>query len=180
MNIWSFPHFSINKFGVSHFYNYLFRICITIETMKKLIVSLYAIIFALSFMACGQKEQKMNSYVSIFEIPATDISRAINFYQSILGVKIEQMEFPGMQMGLLPYEGQQVVGLITKGEGYEPSPAGVTVFLNGGDNLQNVLDKITKNGGKVQVPKTPHADENGFFAIFLDSEGNKLGLHSPN
>lgn len=136
--------------------------------------------FSLCLIACGHKENKMNSYVSIFEIPATDINRAINFYQGILGIKIEKMDFPGVQMGLLPHEGQQVVAVIMKGEGCEPSSSGVTVYLNGGDNLQSILDKVSKNGGKVLVPKTPHADENGFFAIFADTEGNKLGLHSPN
>jgi len=41
-----------------------------------------------------------------------------------------------------------------------------------------ILDKITKNGGKILIPKTPHADQDGFFAVFIDCEGNKLGLHS--
>jgi hypothetical protein len=122
----------------------------------------------------------MKSYISIFEIPATDITRAIEFYQNVLGIKIEKMEFEGVQMGILPYEEQMVTGVIIKGEGHEPSISGVTVYLNGGDNLQLVLDKIEKNGGKIIVPKRPHADEVGFFAIFLDSEGNRIGLHSPH
>jgi predicted enzyme related to lactoylglutathione lyase len=122
----------------------------------------------------------MNSYISIFEIPATDIVRASTFYQEILGVKIERMDFPGLQMGLFPYEEQLVAGVIMKGEDYRPSAGGVTIYLNGGDNLQIVLDKVEKNGGKVIVPKTPHADEVGYFAIFHDSEGNRIGLHSSN
>lgn len=122
----------------------------------------------------------MNSYISIFEIPATDISRAINFYKEILGVEIEKLEFPGMEMGLFPYQDQMVTGVIMKGEGYEPSASGVTIYLNGGDNLQTILDKVENNGGKIIISKTPHADEIGFFAIFHDSEGNKIGLHSPN
>jgi hypothetical protein len=122
----------------------------------------------------------MKSYISIFEIPATDIARAIDFYQSILGIEIEKMEMPGMEMGVLPYEGQIVTGVIIKAEGYNPSADGVTIYLNGGDNLQSILDKVEKNGGQIMVPKTSHADESGFFAIFLDSEGNKIGLDSPN
>lgn len=127
-----------------------------------------------------QNKKDMNSFVSIFEIPATDITRAITFYQKILGIDIEQMEFPGMDMGLFPYEDQMVTGVIMKGEGYQPSADGVTLYLNGGENLQIILDKVESSGGKVLVPKTPHADEIGFFALFLDSEGNKMGLHSPN
>tara|TARA_Y100000310_G_C20567172_1_gene756093 strand:+ start:647 stop:1111 length:465 start_codon:yes stop_codon:yes gene_type:complete len=122
----------------------------------------------------------MKSYVAIFEIPATDMERAVSFYQEILGITIERMEFPGMEMGLLPYEDQMVTGVIMKGEGYEPSASGVTIYMNAGEDLQVVLDKVETNGGKILMPKTPHADESGFFALLLDSEGNKIGLHSPN
>jgi predicted enzyme related to lactoylglutathione lyase len=57
---------------------------------------------------------------------------------------------------------------------------GVTIYLNGGDNLQVILDKVEKSGGRILIPKTLHADESGYFATFIDSEGNKIGLHSPN
>jgi len=127
-----------------------------------------------------QGESVMESYISIFEIPATDMSRAIQFYQAILEVDIEHMEMPGMEIGVLPFEGQAVTGVIMKGEGLKPSADGVTIYLNGGDNLQVILDRVQESSGKIMLPKTPHADEIGFFAIFLDSEGNKIGLHSPN
>jgi uncharacterized protein len=116
----------------------------------------------------------------MFEIPATDISRAINFYQALLDVKIEKMDVEGMQMGILPYEGQMVHGVIIQADGYKPSADGVTMYLNAGENLQIALDKVEKNGGQIVVPKTAHADGNGYFAIFLDSEGNKMALNSPN
>ncbi|WP_103072338.1 VOC family protein [Aquimarina sediminis] len=164
--------------------------------MKKIILSI-AILFVFVFMACNSQNKPnseiekqdlpieknindMNSFISLFEIPATDISRAINFYQAILDINIEKMEVPGMEMGIFPYEEQVVTGVIMKVEGQKPSADGVTIYLNGGDNLQTILDKVEKNGGKIIVPKTPHADENGFFALFIDTEGNKLGLNSPN
>lgn len=124
--------------------------------------------------------KQMKSHISIFEIPATDISRAVNFYQAILGVNIEKMEMPGMEMGIFPYEEQMVTGVIIKGDGYKPSADGVTIYLNAGDNLQTILDRVEKNGGKILMPKTAHADESGFFALFLDTEGNRLGLNSTN
>ena len=122
----------------------------------------------------------MNSYLAIFEVPATDINRAIEFYQAILDVDIEKIDMPDIEMGLLPYEDQAVTGVIVKGEGFEPSTGGITVYLNAGNDLQIVLDKVQNSGGKVLIPKTPHADDGGFFAHFLDSEGNKIGLHSDN
>jgi predicted enzyme related to lactoylglutathione lyase len=133
--------------------------------------------------ADANQEQKINdikSYISLFEIPATDISRAVKFYQAILDINIEKMEMPGMEMGIFPYIDRMVTGVIMKGEGYNPSADGVAIYLNGGDNLQPILDKVEKNGGKIIVQKTAHADESGFFALFLDTEGNKLGLNSPN
>ena len=122
----------------------------------------------------------MNSFISLFEIPATDITRAIDFYQAILDIKIDKVEMPEMEMGIFPYEEQIVTGVLIKGEGYKPSSEGITIYLNGGDNLQTILDKVEENAGKIIVPKTAHADESGFFALFLDTEGNKLGLNSPN
>ena len=163
--------------------------------MKRTILSLSVIILIMGFTACKNKPEPegqeidsplyqstkaMKSYISIFEIPATDISRAIEFYQAILDINIEKMEMPGMEMGILPYEEQMVTGVITKGEGYQPSADGVTIYLNAGENLQVILDKVEKNGGEILISKTPHADESGYFALFLDSEGNKMGLHSPN
>jgi predicted enzyme related to lactoylglutathione lyase len=128
----------------------------------------------------NESDQSMNNYISIFEIPATDINRAITFYQTILEIEIEKMDLPEMEMGILPYENQAVVGVIIKADGYSPNAEGVTIYLNGGDNLQTILDKVEMNGGKMIIPKTPHADGIGYFAIFIDSEGNRLGLHSPN
>lgn len=164
--------------------------------MKRIVLSA-TVILAFNLMACNnQKKTKpevqkvdssqeqitddMKSFISLFEIPATDITRAVSFYQAILDINIEKMEMPGMEMGIFPYEGQMVAGVIVKGEGYQPSSDGVTIYLNAGNNLQIVLDKVEKNGGSIIVPKTAHADESGYFAMFLDSEGNKMGLHSPN
>ena len=163
-------------------------------TVKRIILT--SMVYAMCFVSCNNsgktdsepttkdtltnsKEVNMKSYISMFEIPATDISRAINFYQALLDIKIEKMDVEGMQMGILPYEGQMVTGVIIQADGYKPSADGVTMYLNAGDNLQVVLDRVEKNGGQIIVPKTAHADESGFFAIFLDSEGNKMALNSP-
>ncbi|MFD2552515.1 VOC family protein [Bizionia sediminis] len=122
----------------------------------------------------------MKSHLSIFEIPATNLSRAVSFYEAILNLNIEKMKMPNMEIGIFPYENHMVTGVIMKAEGYMPSANGVTIYLNGGNNLQIILDKIEENGGKILVPKSLHADESGFYALFIDSEGNKIGLHSPN
>ena len=125
------------------------------------------------------KPIKMNSYISMFEIPAIDLSRAINFYEVLLDIKIEKMAVENMEMGIFPYEDQLVTGVIIKADGYQPSADGVTIYLTG-ENLQEMLERVESHGGEIIAPKTAHADESGYFAIFLDSEGNKVALNSPN
>lgn len=121
----------------------------------------------------------MKNLVSIVEIPTVDFSRALTFYQEILNIHIEETDMQGTQMGLFPGDGNGVSVVLIKGEGYKPSTDGTIVYLNT-DDLQMVLDKIEPNGGQVVVPKTEIDPETGFFAMFIDTEGNKMALHSKN
>lgn len=157
--------------------------------MNKLLLSA-AIILCVGFIACTtqksseEKTQKVDStnevknLISIVEIPTTDFSRAVLFYQGILGIVIEEVDLYGIQMGVFPGDGETVNVVLVKGDEYKPTTDGTVVYLNGGDDLQIVLDKIESNGGRILVPKTEISTEMGFFAMFTDSEGNKLGLHS--
>jgi predicted enzyme related to lactoylglutathione lyase len=86
----------------------------------------------------------------------------------------------GIKMGLFPNAGEGVFVQLINGSDYKPSADGTVVYLNGGDDLQKIADKIEANGGKIVVPKTGIGPETGFFAIFTDTEGNKVGLHSSN
>ena len=122
----------------------------------------------------------MENLINWFEIPATDFSRAVLFYSSILGLDIKETEMFGTKMGLFPTDGTNVSGAIVQGEDYSPSMDGVVAYLNGGSDLQIVLDKVQKNEGKVIVPKTQISPEMGYFGMFIDSEGNKMAVHSTN
>lgn len=145
---------------------------------------------AIGFSACNntmtkqdnlnktQKIDKMNNLISIVEIPTADFSRAVKFYQSILNVSIEEIVMDGTRMGVLPNEEGTVNLCLVKGNDYNPTTEGVVVYLNAGNNLQPMLNKVEQNGGQVIVPKTEISPEIGFFALFIDTEGNKLGLHS--
>jgi predicted enzyme related to lactoylglutathione lyase len=122
----------------------------------------------------------MENLINWFEIPATDFNRALSFYKTILGVDIQQTEMFGTKMGLFPADGKNVSGAIVQGEDYKPSMNGVLAYLNGGNDLQIVLDKIEPNNGTVIVPKTQISPEMGYFGIFIDTEGNKIAVHSIN
>ncbi|MCF0049076.1 VOC family protein [Dyadobacter sp. LJ53] len=120
----------------------------------------------------------MKNLVSIVEIPTDSFPRAVEFYQSILDVNIEELDMQGTKMGLFSGENGSVNVALIHGPGYKPSDLGTLIYLNGGEDLQLVLDKVQVNGGKVVTQKTEIDPENGFFAVFIDSEGNKVGLHS--
>ena len=121
----------------------------------------------------------MKSLVSIVEIPTEDFSRAVAFYHIILGVDIEEVEMGDIKMGLFPNAGEGVFVQLINGRDYKPSTDGTLVYLNGGDDLQKVANKIVASGGKVVIPKT-EIPTMGFYAIFTDTEGNRLGLYSTN
>lgn len=120
----------------------------------------------------------MENMINWFEIPAADFNRASGFYKNVLQVSVEETEMFGTRMGFLPSGPNTVSGAIVKGEGYTPSATGALLYLNGGNDLQMALDRVEPNGGKVLMPKTQISPEVGFFAIFLDTEGNKMALHS--
>ena len=120
----------------------------------------------------------MENIVNWFEIPAKDFKRAVSFYKAILGVEIKETELFGTKMGFFPTDGKNVSGAIVEGEDYKPSMDGVLTYLNGGSDLQTVLDKIEASNGKVIVPKTQISPEMGYFGMFIDTEGNKIALHS--
>ena len=120
----------------------------------------------------------MTNSINWFEIPVTDFTRAKKFYETIMGGEIMEMEFPGGKYGMLPADMMNGVGGgLAQGEGFVPSQEGTIVYLNGGDDLSVPLAKIEAAGGKVIMPKTSIGG-NGFMAQFIDTEGNKVALHS--
>ena len=121
---------------------------------------------------------KNKNAVNWFEIPVKNLDRAKKFYETILGATMQSMEAMGMKSVFFPADLQNGIGgCIIKGKGYEPSNKGTVVYLNGGDDLSKALSKVEKAGGKVLLPKTS-IGQNGFMAQFLDTEGNKVALHS--
>ncbi|MDT9498867.1 VOC family protein [Capnocytophaga canimorsus] len=120
----------------------------------------------------------MKNLISIVEIPTTDFSRAVTFYKALLNIDIEEIDMDGTQMGVLLSENESVNVSLIKDENVQPSINGTMVYFNAETDLQPILDKVEPNGGKIILPKTEISPEMGFFALFSDTEGNKIGLHS--
>lgn len=120
----------------------------------------------------------MKNLISMVEIPVSDFPRAIKFYTEILDISIEEIEWEGTKMGIMSVEEGSVNVMLVKGSDYKPSKEGAIVYFMAGNDLQPVLDKVESNGGKIILSKTEISPEMGYFALFMDSEGNKIGLHS--
>lgn len=120
----------------------------------------------------------MKNAINWFEIPAQNYERAIKFYEAIFGFEMYRMPMGGMDMAFFPCDREAVGGALVCGNGYIPSADGSVVYLNGGDDLNVVLNKVESAGGAVVVPKTLITEEIGFFGMFIDTEGNKVALHS--
>jgi hypothetical protein len=116
--------------------------------------------------------------INWFEIPVTDFARAKAFYETVLGRPIETMTMGPSTMGFLSMGPDSVGGAIVLEEGATPSRSGTLVYLNGGDDLAPPLARVEGAGGSVTVPKTVIGSGFGFFAHFIDTEGNRVGLHS--
>ncbi len=124
----------------------------------------------------------MQNAISWFEIPTTDINRAQKFYETIFGITMIPMDFPNLQMRMFPLDDMmtQVGGALVDSGGFHKSSAtdGPLIYLNANPDVQHVLDKVVEAGGSIMVPKTEISPEYGFMAVFMDTEGNRIALHS--
>jgi hypothetical protein len=116
--------------------------------------------------------------VNWFEIPVNDIARAKRFYKQLLGKDFQDLDMPNTEMSSFPTVegGEYATGALVKSEGYEPSQKGIVVYFHC-DDVNGPLEKVESLGGKVLIPKLS-IGENGFIAHIIDSEGNRVALHS--
>jgi predicted enzyme related to lactoylglutathione lyase len=128
----------------------------------------------------GQKMSPETNALNWFEISVSDIERAKTFYEKILDVKMESVEMMGMKMAMFPYDGSKgtVGGALVQSQMHHPSTSGVFVYLNANPDLQQVVDRVEKAGGKIIMQKTMIDEQVGYMAFLSDTEGNSVGLHS--
>lgn len=119
----------------------------------------------------------IEDFVSWFEIPAVNFRQAVAFYNKIYGISMETVETDSVSMAFFPVT-TGIGGAIVSSVGSSPGDKGPLLYLNGGDDLNRVLEMVEPSGGRIVMQKTLINEESGYFAIFIDSEGNKLALHS--
>lgn len=124
----------------------------------------------------------MKHAISWFEIPTQNIERAARFYETIFQIQLFPMDMPNLPMRVFPVEDMQneVSGaLVQSADFHFPSNSqGVLIYLNANGQLDAILERVAEAGGQVIVPRTEISPEHGYMAVFIDSEGNRIGLHS--
>jgi len=113
-----------------------------------------------------------------FEIPVTDIERAATFYEKVFDIKLMRMDMMEMQMAAFPSRPPHSGGTLVKSPRHKPSADGLVVYLNGNPDLQLVLDRVETAGGKIVLPKTLIDQNAGYMSFVIDTEGNRVGIHS--
>jgi len=124
----------------------------------------------------------MKHAISWFEIPAVDIDRAQKFYEALFNIELQPMDFGGTKMRMFPLDDpmEGIGGTLIESDGFhKPSLTdGPLIYLNGNPDAQIIIDRVVAAGGKILQPKTEISPEYGFMAIFQDTEGNRIALHS--
>ena len=124
----------------------------------------------------------MKNAISWFEIPSVDLDRATKFYETIFNVQLLPLDLAQIKMRMFPIDDPMtgIGGAVVYAQGFYESSnkAGPLIYLNGNPDVQNILDKVEAAGGKIVVPKTMISPEHGYMAVFIDTEGNRIGLHS--
>ncbi len=118
--------------------------------------------------------QKDNTITHI-EIPAPDLSKALNFYPKIFNWKVtvaEENKYAFFRIGELNIGGAFDTGL-KPGEERQGIQMVVDV-----ENINETLELIEAAGGMVTLPKTEIPGGHGFYAEFKDPNGVRLQLHA--
>ena len=119
----------------------------------------------------------MENTVVWFEIPVNDLDRAMKFYSDVMGIEFHEQADENSKMAFFPFGQGAASGALVLSYGYVPSNSGAVIYLNGGADLDEPLGRVEAAGGKITISKMS-IGENGFFAHFEDTEGNRVALHS--
>jgi predicted enzyme related to lactoylglutathione lyase len=119
----------------------------------------------------------MSNPVGYFEIPVTDMDRAMAFYTAVFGWDLERTTVDGYDMALLPHSdgAPGATGALAKGDVYVPTVNGVILYF-GVEDIDAVMARALEAGGSVLYARKAVPGV-GFVAEFKDSEGNRIALH---
>jgi uncharacterized protein len=122
--------------------------------------------------------------VGWFEIPVINMDRAVKFYETVFDIRLTRNIFGTLEMAWFPEveNGMGSAGsLVFNTEFYKPSVDGILIYFTAQSGDMSIeLGKDEKAGGKILMPRKQISEEYGYMALFVDSEGNRIALHSRN
>lgn len=116
-----------------------------------------------------------------FEIPVTNMDRAVRFYAAVTGTELRRENFgvDGMELAVFGAgNDDEVKGALCQSQGMVPSAQGTLVYLNANPSIDAFLNRVVPAGGTVDLSKTALPPGMGYFAYITDTEGNRVGLHA--
>ncbi len=123
-----------------------------------------------------------NNPIGWVEIPALDMDRAIAFYNAVFGYDLQTQQVGPLLMAFMPMsaEGKGSAAALVKFEQwYKPTLDGPLVYFTApSGDLRNKLARVEPAGGHIAVPRKPISEEFGFIACIVDTEENRIALHS--
>lgn len=125
----------------------------------------------------------MSHAITWFEIPVTDLDRAMRFYTEVTQRQLQRMDFgvAGEEDAVFETaDPSDVKGALLTSPHAKPSSEGTRVYLNVGTDLDACLARVTTAGGSIVKGKTALPPGMGCFAHIIDSEGNRVGLHASD
>lgn len=122
--------------------------------------------------------ESINNSPNWFEIPVSDFERARKFYSVIYDFDMPSAVMGENQLGFFPVQPKHSGGAIIQGKDCKPSQEGSLIYLNSGEDLNKMRNRVEEAGGKIALAKSAISPDHGFYALFIDTEGNKVALHS--
>lgn len=119
----------------------------------------------------------MHNAVNWFEIPVADYERAVAFYESVFNVQLRRELMDGYDCAVFPADEKGVGGALVKADFQAPGNTGALVYLSAEGQIDQTLNRASKLGAEITLPKKAIGPY-GFIAHMMDSEGNKIALHS--
>ncbi len=120
----------------------------------------------------------MKRVINWFEIPVADFERAVGFYQKVFGVTLTREEMGNCRMAVFPYQCPNASGALCQASHLRPGSDGTLIYLDAGEDVAMLLERVTANGGTIAQPKMLISEKIGHIGVFVDTEGNRVGVHA--
>lgn len=119
-----------------------------------------------------------NNPVGWFEIFVQDMPRARTFYETVFNCQLDKLPVTELEMWTFPMsmEDYGAAGALVRMDGVASGGNSVLVYFSCADCAQEE-SRVVAAGGQVHKPKFS-IGEYGFISLVIDTEGNRIGLHS--